>query len=957
MKLNFKSISYNSRYQSIIHFLLVLLVFCIIYTLFFSPILFSKKLLAPGDGIVQSVPAFYSPRTLWTPLLLSGFPVAADVTPQTWYPVSVLFSLIPDSWNAFVVSAYVLASIFSYGYVYTLTKSRLAAMTSGIIYGMSGFMMAHLGHTSMIHTAAWMPLLIWTLEKLRHKSNFFWLVTGVCAVACSFLAGHPQIFVYSIGLSTAYALILGWLAPIGRRKYYRLYLAVLLLGLALAAIQLIPTIELANLSKRSSITIEEFFTFSLPLYQTIQLIFPYLFGTHHPSPYSLYKPPYLGEWNLTELVGYIGLLPLMLGAIGLLSNSNKSVKLFWLSVGLFTLLLTLGNATPLGQLMYYLPAYNKFRAPARHFVEVALAVSVLAGLGIATLQKQVVSNRLLLKTILVSSGVILGSGVGIFWFASQLQTKAIKAGVEQLSLLPWLNPAVGLPLVIFSLAAATLIYWSKSIQSNFRGLCILLILVLDLGSFGWFYEWQYISPNKDSITPTVSTQKYKEVLNASQQRMLPIQGALGSVDEIPPNVSRLWGVPNASGYGPFILSRYSQLLSMLPEGTVSNTLLDGVDQSLDITSTRYVFLPRSVAESVGITGDSGNSQLGENLNITLGSGCGVQQRNSIKLPVSSQPSANAISIVSSLGCATGISNNAEVLRILVTDTTGKVAAQSLLAGRHTSEWSHSCSDVHPYVQHQQAPIFESFPVVRESVPTCEGHTYVSTLALAQLSNIKSVDLQWVGSLGAIKIQKVSLINNKSKQIYPINKISSLQTDKTRWSHIEDIEATSVYENLRAMPRAWLVPEVIRAKPDEILNSIKSSQLPDGSYFEASKVALVEEPLTFKVKNLDAGNSAKIVKSTNTNIEVKVSSSSPAFLILSDTYYPGWEAKIDDKRTHIFQTNYVLRGVLIPSGTHLVKFEFKSMSFHIGAGISIASLALLGYLSWQLRQNQKPLITN
>jgi uncharacterized membrane protein YfhO len=48
---------------------------------------------------------------------------------------------------------------------------------------------------------------------------------------------------------------------------------------------------------------------------------------------------------------------------------------------------------------------------------------------------------------------------------------------------------------------------------------------------------------------------------------------------------------------------------------------------------------------------------------------------------------------------------------------------------------------------------------------------------------------------------------------------------------------------------------------------------------------------------------------------------------------------------------------VPAGEHTIKFEFKPVSFHIGAGISAASLFLLGYLAWKLQQQQKVTLKN
>jgi len=122
-------------------------------------------------------------------------------------------------------------------------------------------------------------------------------------------------------------------------------------------------------------------------------------------------------------------------------------------------------------------------------------------------------------------------------------------------------------------------------------------------------------------------------------------------------------------------------------------------------------------------------------------------------------------------------------------------------------------------------------------------------------------------------------------------------------------------------------------------------------FNPSKVALVKNALNFKVQNLDASATAKVVNLSDTQVEVTTNSSSPAFLVLSDVYYPGWKATVDGKNVHLFQTDYVLRGVLVPSGKHIVKFDFKPLSFHVGLGISAASLTLLSYLAFKRRQNQ------
>lgn len=941
-------------FPHLLHTLWVLTFFSILYTIFFSPVLFSNRLLSPGDAWLYYLPAFYSSRTLWTNLILSGFPLAADPQIQTWYPISFFFSLIFHSWNAFVISAYLLASSFTYGYVFTITKSRFASLVSGIIYGMSGFMVGHLGHTSIIHAAMWMPLSIWALEKLRHKFSPLWLTLGTLAVCCSILSGHPQIAVYTLGLIAIYALILGGSAPIGKWKYYRLYLIVTSLGIALTAIQLIPTAELSSLGLRSKMTFEEFNSYSLPPIEAVKLLFPYLLGGI-PASSPPYSSTYFGTWNLVETTGYIGLLPLILAAVGLLSRQHIGFAKFWLGVAIMTFLLTL-SSTPLSWITFHIPVYNKFRAPARHFIEMALAVSILSGIAVAAIQKRVVSFRLLGKTILISTAVMLVVLIGIFLSSSSIlrRIKEVANSEEaaKFSFLPWSNPAIGIPILVFVLVIVGLMLWSQFPHSRLLKLFFLSVLIIDLSSFGWFFEWKNGAINRDFLTPTAYIQKYRDILNTTHQRLLPIFGGMtGDRDEIVPNSSMLWNVPSASGYGPLILSRVSKLLEMNPGGQVQGNWNSTGNRSLDIISVRYILMPKPTLITNTET-KQGIFWSREDMNLFLGSGCGIQGSNSKEFQVPTSTKANAIGIVSYLGCSEKIANNAQVLSLSITDSKGTVVNQSLRAGRDTSEFAYECSDVRPLLQHQQAPVFESFLVQRKSLPNCKGHKYVSILPLERLQTVKTFRLKSIGSSGVINIQKLSLIDDKTRQSYPITKLSETE-NITRWRYVEDINQVQIYENLQAMPRAWVVPEVMPAKPDEILTAIQSSKLPDGRSYNPSQIALVEEPLNFKTQNLDAAEPPKVVELSKSKLQIQTNFSSPAFLVLSDVYYPGWYATIDGNPTHIYQTNYILRGVKLPPGNHDIVFEFKPISFHIGVGISTSSLLLIGYLSWRFSQKQKP----
>lgn len=913
------------------HCLLVFLFYTLLFGLFFSHGLLDLSYLPAnrgllGDALVAHLPYFLSEKLSWDPLISCGFPMIADSQAMSWYPPALMLSLIPGTWNIFVISAYVMAACFTYGYVYTLTESRMAALVSGITYSMCGFMFAHLGHTAMIHTAVWLPLIIWSLEMLRRRFSRFWLTTGCVAVACCVFAGHLQIVAYSLIVSASYALVMGLTKTTGRKPFLLLSSVLLILGLGLAAMQILPTAELARFSTRTDYAFADFVSYSLPYKHLPALLFPAVFGglLHYGTG------PYFGEWNFVEMTGYVGLLPLMLAGLGFYVSRRKAVSLFWLSVGVMAFLLALGERTPLATLVYHLPVLGQFRVPARHFIEIALAVSVLAGFGVRAVMRREVTKRLMLIVVAVLATMMTGGLLVLL--SSKFSQHALSRGVENFSALPWSNRAVGIPLVIFLAAIAVLLYWRKQPGSLKRRALLISLLVIDLASFGWLFMGSYFSSNKDLLNPPAAVGIYKDLLGDNNQRMLSIRGTLGTPDELPPNLSRIWGIPNATGYGPLIPSRVMYLLSILPDGSIASSWRNTEDQSLNITSTRYVSLPAS-----GMTkSEHGISWQQEDMGIWLGKGCDHPPLESVRFGLSAPFKATSVGIVSRLACAVSVKDGEEMAQVLLTDVDGKIQTVSLLAGRDSSEWSYDCPNIKPNIQHGRAEVFSTFPA-KMFEASCEGHFYLAKLKFDSARPISSLEIRWTGQSGAISIEKISLIDEATNNSEAINPLS---VEGSQWRFVAEAGQSRIYENPRAMPRAWLVPEVLNLKPEDILVAIKHSRLPDGRAFDPARTALLEEPVSLSPQNFDPAASAQITQFSNTLMEVQTSSVLPSFLITSDVYYPGWQATLDGAPVKLFRANYALRGVQVPAGNHVVRFEYTPKTFYYGASISALSLIAL-----------------
>ena len=88
--------------------------------------------------------------------------------------------------------------------------------------------------------------------------------------------------------------------------------------------------------------------------------------------------------------------------------------------------------------------------------------------------------------------------------------------------------------------------------------------------------------------------------------------------------------------------------------------------------------------------------------------------------------------------------------------------------------------------------------------------------------------------------------------------------------------------------------------------------------------------------------ATIVRYASTYVESQTRSSGPRMLVLTDLYYPGWQALVDGSPAPIYRADYAFRGVPV-GGTHVVEFRYCPLSFLAGAMLS--GLTLLGLAGW------------
>ena len=95
-----------------------------------------------------------------------------------------------------------------------------------------------------------------------------------------------------------------------------------------------------------------------------------------------------------------------------------------------------------------------------------------------------------------------------------------------------------------------------------------------------------------------------------------------------------------------------------------------------------------------------------------------------------------------------------------------------------------------------------------------------------------------------------------------------------------------------------------------------------------------------------GEAARIVRRTPTQVVVAVQATSPALLVVTDTHYPGWRARVGDAPAPLLRVNFAFRGVVVPPGPHKVTFDYAPASVTWGAALSGVGLVLAAAL-WRL----------
>ena len=134
--------------------------------------------------------------------------------------------------------------------------------------------------------------------------------------------------------------------------------------------------------------------------------------------------------------------------------------------------------------------------------------------------------------------------------------------------------------------------------------------------------------------------------------------------------------------------------------------------------------------------------------------------------------------------------------------------------------------------------------------------------------------------------------------------------------------------------------------EDILKALESVYIDPGK-----EIILEEDPAIEDRPDPQASGArrAEIISWKPNEVAIRTLLEAPAFLVLSDTYYPGWKVFVDGKPDKLYRAYYILKAVYLDKGEHAVRFVFDPLSYKIGKYITLLTLAALALFFWFKRR--------
>ena len=369
-----------------------------VLVLSFAPILVGGQSLYFRDFGIFGYPfAYYHKECfwrgeipLWNPYNCLGIPFLAQWATMVLYPGSLLYLFLPLPWslNFFCLVHLWLAGLGMYRLTRDWTRDDFAATVAGTLFALNGVALSSLKWPHATAVLAWMPWVIWAVEKAWREGGL-WVVLGAGAGAAQMLAGTPELIA-----ETWVAVFIFWMSALmeawrkGRkglespcsaepRVIFRRLVVVVILVSALCAAQLLPFLDLLASSHRDAKFGMD--SWAMPWWGWANFLMP-LFRCF--SSYQGVFAQYDQYWLSSYYLSLPGLL-LAIWAVRL-ARRRRGIVMLLAALAVSGLILALGTHGPAyGPLLKLFPPLGFMRFPIKFVILVTFAAPAMAGFTVA----------------------------------------------------------------------------------------------------------------------------------------------------------------------------------------------------------------------------------------------------------------------------------------------------------------------------------------------------------------------------------------------------------------------------------------------------------------------------------------------------------------------------------------------------------------------------------------------
>jgi hypothetical protein len=162
----------------------------------------------------------------------------------------------------------------------------------------------------------------------------------------------------------------------------------------------------------------------------------------------------------------------------------------------------------------------------------------------------------------------------------------------------------------------------------------------------------------------------------------------------------------------------------------------------------------------------------------------------------------------------------------------------------------------------------------------------------------------------------------------------------------------IWKFKNALPRVmFLTDYIIKTGNQQIIDSIYDPQ------FRLDQTVILESQPIMNTTSVMTQNNfsphAEIQTYGMSEVKVTTNSNRDGFLMLTDNYYPGWQATVDGVKTRIYRADYTFKAVFVPKGKHIVTFTYLPQTFILGVILAgIGGCIVLFFLVFHFKVQDK-----